>query len=688
MTPFKQPSLGRRFLATQDLDFMDAESESLDSPPSPSRASLRQSTRNRLFEDDHCNTFSFNTQQEDDRKCGKTPLRGGGGGKLKVKPLNLSFDDNDSSDDDDDDSALGFQRRKRLEKLAESGRRDGQSHTPTRRYGGAGSSNDSMVSSPYISPSSYILTMDGRRVESKNPFSPMATEETRAATAAAGVDSKFLPAPSLPISLEGGPTSRLQKRHVPSPSKRYASFTRDGYPERSGRYSFTGSPIKENEAKQLEVSYYNPSPSVMAAHKIRRLGLNDDVHYPSSGRQKMAVDTAGLSKQSVFEEVSPTDVFSFPAEPPTPHKTKSPTSGPETPFISRSARRPTRRRGADIDGSDIESITSCTSYQSDNDPTVATTVSRFKSDFDVIGELGKGSFGAVYKVLSRLDGCMYAVKAALRKAKGVADRDRMLKEVYALAALSDQADPATFHIVRYHQAFMEEERLYIQTELCSSNLSDEIAVSRGRLSNDRRYKLLREMLLALEFIHRNDMCHLDIKPQNIFVKKDPPLDVFKLGDFGLVTKIHFHKDVEEGDSRYMSMELLSGDHGDLTKSDIFSLGCTLYEVSLGRELPMNGLEWQEIRAGRLQHIKDTPIEMEMIIREMMNPAFANRPTASDLLKRPQLLSKEQAKLALARQEVFQAKQALAQQATLNPPPPAAGILVRRNTWSGKSFKFF
>jgi serine/threonine protein kinase len=55
--------------------------------------------------------------------------------------------------------------------------------------------------------------------------------------------------------------------------------------------------------------------------------------------------------------------------------------------------------------------------------------SRFYSDFDVIGELGEGSFGKVYKVLSRLDGCMYAIKAAHRQAKGASDRDRMLKEV-------------------------------------------------------------------------------------------------------------------------------------------------------------------------------------------------------------------------------------------------------------------
>merc|ERR1711935_275469 len=185
---------------------------------------------------------------------------------------------------------------------------------------------------------------------------------------------------------------------------------------------------------------------------------------------------------------------------------------------------------------------------------VATPPSRFYSDFDVIAELGSGSFGNVFQALSRLDGCMYAIKVAHRVAKGNADRDRMLKEVYALAALSDQADTATFHIVRYHQAWMEESRLYIQTELCTTTLAAEMR--QGNITHQRKYKFLREISVALEFIHKNGMVHLDIKPENIFVKNDQ----FKLGDFGLVNKVSNHKDVEEGDSRYMSKELLSGEH--------------------------------------------------------------------------------------------------------------------------------
>lgn len=190
-------------------------------------------------------------------------------------------------------------------------------------------------------------------------------------------------------------------------------------------------------------------------------------------------------------------------------------------------------------------------------------MSRFSSDFEELSQLGTGSFGTVYECMSRLDGCMYAIKTAKRKAKGNADKSRMLKEVYALAALRDLTDIGTFHIVRYHQAWMEEERLFIQMELCTGTLQEEIQSGLLMQCIPRRYKLLREISMALELIHRNDMVHLDIKPENIFIKGDK----YKLGDFGLVTKATTKgNDVEEGDSRYMSLELLSGDdEKDLTK---------------------------------------------------------------------------------------------------------------------------
>lgn len=260
-------------------------------------------------------------------------------------------------------------------------------------------------------------------------------------------------------------------------------------------------------------------------------------------------------------------------------------------------------------------------------------------------------------------------------------------QVYALAALSDQADTATFHIVRYHQAWMEESRLYIQTELCTTTLAAEM--KQGKLTTQRKYKFLREISVALEFIHKNGMVHLDIKPENIFVKNDQ----FKLGDFGLVNKVSNHKDVEEGDSRYMSKELLSGEHADLTKSDIFSLGITLYELCLvgGKELPHNGPEWQDLRSGKIPLLSNTALEMYNFIKIMMNPSYAERPSASDLLKRPQLLSPEQRALLIEKNKVIQANLALAEQTDrlrkLAPAPPMPrkpGALMRRSTWSSGS----
>ena len=164
-------------------------------------------------------------------------------------------------------------------------------------------------------------------------------------------------------------------------------------------------------------------------------------------------------------------------------------------------------------------------------------------------------------------------------------------------------------------------------------------------------------------------------------------DQFKLGDFGLVSTVANNQDVEEGDSRYMSKEMLSGDHADLTKSDIFSLGITLYEICLkGKALPSNGPEWQALRSGSFMNPPDTPTDMFRIMQLMMNPSYVIRPGACDLLKRPQLLSSEQKALLEERNKVVQANLALAAQASrfnmMRPKFPPRGGLVRSNTWNG------
>jgi len=302
--------------------------------------------------------------------------------------------------------------------------------------------------------------------------------------------------------------------------------------------------------------------------------------------------------------------------------------------------------------------------------------SRFMEDFEIIDTLGKGSFGTVFKCRSRLDKRLYAVKAAKRRAKGRADRDRMLKEVSALATLSDVADTTAFHIVRYHQAWMEENKLHIVTELCTSTLQMEMQRGIFRGNTKRLFKLLREMLLALRLIHERGLVHLDIKPENIFVRED----TFKLGDFGLVSKVSVQDDVEEGDSRYMCMDLLSGNHRDLTKCDIFSLGITMYEIVLGCALPVDGQEWQDLRAGKLSATLHTQPDLQNIIKSMMHPDANQRPNAAELLTRRQLLSEEQKLLILEQNRVREANTALAfQEERFRKIHSPKRVLTRSNT---------
>ena len=210
-----------------------------------------------------------------------------------------------------------------------------------------------------------------------------------------------------------------------------------------------------------------------------------------------------------------------------------------------------------------------------------TSQSRFNSDFQCLRVLGKGSFGIVYKVLSRLDGCLYAVKMAKSSVKGEAIRSGTLREVHALSSLSNRSDIGSLYIVRYHQAWIEDSTLFFQTELCETSLREELQKqNQGNphviIKESRICKVFHDVSLALDFIHRQGIVHLDIKPENIFFKDEK----YKLGDFGLASKAG-GRAADEGDSRYLPLEMLSDDANiDLTKVSIMGrYSCTQYAIN-------------------------------------------------------------------------------------------------------------
>jgi len=281
------------------------------------------------------------------------------------------------------------------------------------------SDEDDMFVSPRVSPS--FRTMDGRTVTSKNPFSPYTPTHDEDC-----MNPDMETAPTFPVTLPGShsfdstdpnhretglrPKLSMLRRDAsafaPQLSAAHAAAARAGYPDQHGRYSFTGSPIEEIDIMEHDSNM---------GSKIRRLTLSESA---SSAAHSLFVDTTRDANNTTFDDgISPADVMNFPTPPSAPKKAARPrytplkAAPPQTPMP---ARRNVARRPHE---------------EEDDEEMSDAPKSRFFQDFDIIGELGTGSFGTVFKCLSRLDGCMYAVKAAKRKAKGNADRDRMLKEV-------------------------------------------------------------------------------------------------------------------------------------------------------------------------------------------------------------------------------------------------------------------
>lgn len=95
---------------------------------------------------------------------------------------------------------------------------------------------------------------------------------------------------------------------------------------------------------------------------------------------------------------------------------------------------------------------------------VGSQESRFKAEFEVLGEIGKGHFGVIKRCKNRLDGLEYAVKITKHKWRGECGKLEALQEVFALSALSVCDDNP--YIVKYFNGWVEDSKLYIVVSLC------------------------------------------------------------------------------------------------------------------------------------------------------------------------------------------------------------------------------
>lgn len=137
------------------------------------------------------------------------------------------------------------------------------------------------------------------------------------------------------------------------------------------------------------------------------------------------------------------------------------------------------------------------------------------------------------------------------------------------------------HIVRYIESFVEDEHLVIIMEYCDAgDISNSVSAARSQsnpLTEEMILHWLLQAALALEYMHVNRVLHRDIKSSNIFLTSK---NTVKIGDFG-ISRVLEHTNsfamTMVGTPYYMSPEVCASKPYD-SKSDVWSLGCVVYEL--------------------------------------------------------------------------------------------------------------
>lgn len=116
-------------------------------------------------------------------------------------------------------------------------------------------------------------------------------------------------------------------------------------------------------------------------------------------------------------------------------------------------------------------------------------------------------------------------------------------------------------------------------------------------------------------MHEKGIAHLDVKPDNIYIKDG----VYKLGDFGCVTLLDKSLPIEEGDARYMPQEILNERYDYLDKVDIFSLGAAIYEIVRGFTLPET--HFMNLKEGKLPLLPGHSLQFQNLIKVLGFSSF-------------------------------------------------------------------
>jgi eukaryotic-like serine/threonine-protein kinase len=257
--------------------------------------------------------------------------------------------------------------------------------------------------------------------------------------------------------------------------------------------------------------------------------------------------------------------------------------------------------------------------------------------FRVVQRIGSGGMGAVYKAEQPEMNRFVAVK--ILHPKYVSRPDLVSRFRREARAMSHLSHPNTARVFMYGQ--LEDGACYIVMEYLEGKNLAQVTRAEGMLQPARAVNIMVQVCGALEEAHRQGMVHRDLKPENIFLTTQGGIADFpKVLDFGLakVTQremrpgslILTQEGMVFGTPEFMSPEQARGQQLD-ARSDIYSLGCILYEMLTGK-LPFDASQPMDYLA--LQ-IRGTPIPLGKRISGVSFPPGLEEVVMKTIAKEPE-----------------------------------------------------
>ncbi|WP_166829504.1 serine/threonine protein kinase [Thalassoroseus pseudoceratinae] len=218
--------------------------------------------------------------------------------------------------------------------------------------------------------------------------------------------------------------------------------------------------------------------------------------------------------------------------------------------------------------------------------------------FEIERKLGDGGMGVVYLAKYLKDNRMVALKVLTpTMSSDMKLRARFNREMEILKKLRHK------HIVRYFGGGTVDGQTFYAMEYIDGGSVEDLLEKRGRLGWEQVIEFTRAICKGLEYAHEAGIVHRDLKPANLFLTKKGQL---KIGDFGIAQDTNATALTAPGSTvgtyAYMAPEQITGKKPISRKTDLYALGCVMYEMLTLR----TPYEHDSMPAMLMAHLKEEP----------------------------------------------------------------------------------